>query len=60
MFFYEGFGTMGIPTPLIDWVANNFPGSDEAGIAFTNTGHEYGCDLSVGNRYDLLAFLKSI
>lgn len=38
MFFYEGFGTMGIPTPLIDWVANNFPDSDEAGIAFTNYG----------------------
>ena len=38
MFFYEGFGTMGIPTPLIDWVGRNFPDSDEAGLAFTNYG----------------------
>ena len=38
MFFYEGFGTIGIPEPLIDWVARNFPDADEAGPAFTNYG----------------------
>ena len=38
MFFYEGFGTLGIPTPLIDWMARNFPDADEAGLAFTNYG----------------------
>ena len=36
MFFYEGFGTQGIPQPLMDWMARNFP--DEAGPAFTNYG----------------------
>jgi len=38
MFFYEGFGTMGIPTPLMDWVGRNFPDADEPGPAFTNYG----------------------
>ncbi len=38
MFFYEGFGTIGIPEPLMDWVSRNFPDSDEAGLAFTNYG----------------------
>jgi hypothetical protein len=36
MFFYEGFGTLGIPEPLMDWMSRNFP--DEAGLAFTNYG----------------------
>lgn len=38
MFFYEGFGTLGIPEPIMDWVSRNFPDSDEAGLAFTNFG----------------------
>jgi len=36
MFFYEGFGTLGIPQPLLDWMGRNFP--DEAGLAFSNYG----------------------
>ncbi len=36
MFFYEGFGTIGIPRPLLDWMGRNFP--DEAGLAFTKYG----------------------
>ena len=38
MFFYEGFGTLGIPEPIVDWVARNFPDADEAGPAFTHLG----------------------
>ena len=38
MFFYEGFSTLGIPAPLINWIARNFPDADEAGLAFTNYG----------------------
>src|SRR5690348_11202756 len=29
MFFYEGYGTVGVPTPLVDWLLANFP--DEVG-----------------------------
>ena len=36
MFFYEGFGTEGIPQPLVDWMSRNFP--DEMGLAFTKFG----------------------
>lgn len=36
MFFYEGFGTLGIPQPLMDWMGRNFP--DEAGLAFSKYG----------------------
>ena len=36
MFFYEGFGTEGIPQPLIDWMSRNFP--DELGLGFSKLG----------------------
>ncbi|MEC7241052.1 MAG: hypothetical protein VXW32_07405 [Myxococcota bacterium] len=36
MFFYEGFGTEGIPKPLIDWMSRNFP--DELGLGFSKLG----------------------
>ena len=36
MFFYEGFGTIGIPQPLVDWMARSFP--DEVGPAFEDYG----------------------
>lgn len=36
MFFYEGFGTAGVPGPLVDWMLDNFP--DEAGPGFSKVG----------------------
>lgn len=36
MFFYEGFGTVGVPTPLVDWLIDNFP--DEVGPGFERVG----------------------
>jgi hypothetical protein len=36
MFFYEGFGTAGVPTPLADWMLQHFP--DEIGPGFSKLG----------------------
>ena len=36
MFFYEGFGGLGIPQPLLDFVSTKFP--DELGPAFSEYG----------------------
>ncbi len=36
MFFYEGYGTVGVPTPLVGWVLDNFP--DEVGPGFSKLG----------------------
>jgi hypothetical protein len=36
MFFYEGFGTAGVPTPLVDWLLDNFP--DDVGPGFSKVG----------------------
>jgi hypothetical protein len=36
MFFYEGFGTAGVPTPLVEWMLEHFP--DEAGPGFAKVG----------------------
>lgn len=36
MFFYEGFGTAGVPVPLVDWLIQNFP--DEVGPGFGKVG----------------------
>jgi len=36
MFFYEGFGTVGVPTPLADWLIANFP--DDVGPGFSKLG----------------------
>jgi hypothetical protein len=36
MYFYEGFGTLGIPAPLFDFVHQNFP--DEVGPGFSGLG----------------------
>lgn len=36
MFFYEGFGTAGVPAPLVDWMLENFP--DDAGPGFSKVG----------------------
>lgn len=36
MFFYEGFGTVGVPVPLVDWLLDNFP--DEVGPGFGKVG----------------------
>jgi hypothetical protein len=36
MFFHEGFGTAGIPRPLVDWLLASFP--DEVGTGFAEVG----------------------
>jgi hypothetical protein len=36
MFFYEGFGTDGIPSPIVDFVGTHF--EDEVGLAFAGLG----------------------
>ena len=36
MFFYEGFGTLGIPEAMYDWMSRSFP--DELGLAFSEYG----------------------
>ncbi|MBL9017394.1 MAG: hypothetical protein JNL83_24615 [Myxococcales bacterium] len=36
MFFYEGFGTAGVPVPLADWLIANFP--DDVGPGFGKLG----------------------
>lgn len=36
MFFYEGFGTVGVPGPLVDWLLDNFP--DDVGPGFSKVG----------------------
>ncbi len=36
MFFYEGFGTAGVPTPIVDWLIGNFP--DDVGPGFSKVG----------------------
>ena len=36
MFFYEGFGTVGVPVPLVDWLIANFP--DDVGPGFAKLG----------------------
>ena len=36
MFFYESFGTPGVPKPIITWLVNNFP--DDVGPGFSKLG----------------------
>lgn len=36
MFFYEGFGTTGVPKPLVSWLLEKFP--DEVGPGFARLG----------------------
>jgi hypothetical protein len=36
MFFYEGFGTAGVPTPIMTWLLDHFP--DEVGPGFASLG----------------------
>jgi mono/diheme cytochrome c family protein len=36
MFFYEGFGTAGVPRPLVTWLLEHFP--DEVGPGFAGVG----------------------
>jgi len=36
MFFYEGFGGLGVPTALLDFLGSRFP--DELGVGFTEYG----------------------
>ncbi len=36
MFFYEGFGTAGVPKPIVTWLLDNFP--DETGPGFAKLG----------------------
>ena len=36
MFFYEGFGTAGVPEPLAGWLLDSFP--DEVGAGFAGVG----------------------
>ncbi len=36
MFFYEGFGTGGVPRPLVTWLVDSFP--DEVGPGFAQVG----------------------
>jgi mono/diheme cytochrome c family protein len=36
MFFHEGFGTIGVPRPLLDWLLEHFP--DEVGPGFAAVG----------------------
>ncbi|MET0595345.1 MAG: hypothetical protein ABW133_21790 [Polyangiaceae bacterium] len=36
MYFYEGFGTMGLPKPLMTWLMNSFP--NEVGAGFEKLG----------------------
>jgi hypothetical protein len=36
MFFYEGFDTLGVPTPLVDYLIQNYP--DEVGPGFSALG----------------------
>jgi len=36
MFFHEGFGTTGVPKPLVSWLLENFP--DEVGPGFSKLG----------------------
>lgn len=36
MFFYEGYGTAGVPAPLVEWMLEHFP--DEVGPGFSQLG----------------------
>jgi hypothetical protein len=36
MFFYEGFGTAGVPRPILDWLLDSFP--EEVGPGFAAVG----------------------
>jgi hypothetical protein len=36
MFFHEGFGTAGVPRPIVDWLLDSFP--DEVGPGFAAVG----------------------